>query len=246
MDEAAMEEEEEFAEDDIAMEEDAAVEEDMVAEDDMAMEEDDAEAAADMVMEEDEEDAAAEDDVAMEEEEEEDYEDSLFGGEDEEEEADPEAALARQYRLGPGDRLSVIVFGQNDLSGEFEISGNGEISLPLAGPINAAGLTTSEFQARVTKILDESYLVDPRVNIDVVNYRPFYVLGEVARPGRYDYVSGLDVRQAIALAGGFTRRGYQSAVKLIRDEGGDRVEYKAGLDAPLSPGDTLEAVRRLF
>jgi len=153
----------------------------------------------------------------------------------------------REYRLGSGDRLSIVIFGQPDLSGEFEVAGTGQVGMPLVGQIKADGLTVPEFQQAIATSLDETYLVDPRVSVEVVNYRPFYVLGEVNRPGRFDYASGIDVRQAIALAGGFTRRALQSAVKVIRDiEDKGRIEFEADPSVSVLPGDTIEAVRRIF
>ncbi len=152
----------------------------------------------------------------------------------------------REYRLGPGDRLSVVVFGQPDLSGEFVIDGTGNVTIPLIGQVKANGLIVTELQDAIALPLDEKYVVDPRISIEVINYRPFYVLGEVNSPGRYDYINGLDLRQAIAMAGGFNRRGLQSVVKLIRDVEEGRVEYQADLDSLVLPGDTIEAVRRVF
>ena len=161
--------------------------------------------------------------------------------------ADEPAADIGQYRLGPGDRLNVTVFGQPDMSGEFEIDGAGQVTLPLVGPIDSAGYSVGELTGRITRRLDEDFLVDPQIAVEVLNYRPFYILGEVKSPGSYAYVAGISVRQAIAIAGGFTRRGSQSGAIVIRDTKEGRVSLpRTSLDAAILPGDTIEVERRLF
>ena len=151
-----------------------------------------------------------------------------------------------EYRLGPGDRLNIIVFGHPDVSGEFEVGGSGQVSLPLLGQVEAAGLTVIELKDRIAEALDRDYLVNPRVTVEVLNYRPFYILGEVKNPGSYPYVSGLSVRQAVAIAGGFTRRARESPVVVIRDTENGRETVEVNLDEPVLPGDTIEIERRLF
>lgn len=151
-----------------------------------------------------------------------------------------------EYRLGSGDRLDITVFGHPDVSGEFEVGGSGQVTLPLLGQVAATGLTVTELTDRIAAALDRDYLVDPQVTIEVLNYRPFYILGEVESPGSYPYVSGLSVRQAVAIAGGFTRRARESPVVVIRDTGNGRETVEVNLDAPVLPGDTIEIERRLF
>lgn len=158
-----------------------------------------------------------------------------------------DAQTLQEYRLGPGDRLGIVVFGQDDVSGEFQIDGLGRISMPLLGQIDVRNLTVSELQDQVTRELDESYIVDPRVTVEVLNYRPFYIYGQVNKPGSYPYVSGMTVRQAIILGGGFTKRAREEPVLIIRyDETGSLVEFEEDLNAPVLPGDTIEVDRRLF
>lgn len=150
------------------------------------------------------------------------------------------------YRLGPGDRLGINVFNNPDLSGEFQIDGQGRISMPLLGQVAAANLTVGELQNLLIQKFD-SFIVDPRVTVEVLNYRPFYIYGQVNKPGSYPYVSGITVRQAVAIAGGFTRRADEDSVLVIRyDETGERVEVESPIDAPILPGDTIEVERRLF
>ena len=151
-----------------------------------------------------------------------------------------------EYRLGSGDRLNIIVFGHPEVSGEFEVGGSGQVTLPLLGQVEAVGLTVTELTDRIAAALDQDYLVDPRVTIEVLNYRPFYILGEINSPGSYAYISGLSVRQAVAIAGGFTRRARESPVVVIRDTENGREIVEVNLDEPVLPGDTIEIKRRLF
>ena len=152
-----------------------------------------------------------------------------------------------EYRLGPGDRISIKVFGQADVSGEFEIDGQGQVAMPLVGQVPAANKTIPQFRETVVKILDEKFLVDPKVSIEVTNYRPFYVLGQVNNSGSYPYRNGLNMRMAIALAGGYTRRASEEPLVVIRrDEEGQLARYWAAQDTPVLPGDTIEVRRRIF
>lgn len=150
------------------------------------------------------------------------------------------------YRLGSGDRLAISVFGHPDLSGEFEIDGTGEIAYPLLGQVTAAGHTLEEIRAIVTDDLNRDFVVDPRVSVEVLNFRPFFILGQVNAPGSYPFVAGLNVRQAVSIAGGFTRRADQAEVVIVRDSREGRIKYRATPNAPVLPGDTIEVRRRLF
>lgn len=151
------------------------------------------------------------------------------------------------YRLGPGDRLSVKVFGQSDVSGEFEIGGDGSVAMPLVGQVPALNRTVGEFRDLVTKILDEKYIVDPKVSVEVTNYRPFFILGQVNNAGSFPYRSGMNMRMAVALAGGYTRRASEEPMIVIRrDEHGELSRYWAHQDTPVLPGDTIEVRRRVF
>jgi protein involved in polysaccharide export with SLBB domain len=161
--------------------------------------------------------------------------------------ADPAPAHTEEYRLGPGDRVSIKVFGQQDISGEFEISSTGQISLPLVGQVNAVRHTLAELQELITKRLAEKYLVNPQVAIQVTNYRPFFILGQVNKPGSYPYQAGLTVRQAVAISGGYTRRAREEPVTVIRaGPDGREVRMSSFGDAPVLPGDSIDVGRRLF
>jgi protein involved in polysaccharide export with SLBB domain len=127
------------------------------------------------------------------------------------------AGDATGYRVGAGDQLRVTVFRQPDLSGPLQVDGQGYLAMPLVGRIAADGLTTQALQDAIEARLREGdYLVDPDVSIAVLTYRPFYILGEVARPGRYEYRDGMTVINAVALAGGYTTRARTSEVTIRR------------------------------
>lgn len=158
-----------------------------------------------------------------------------------------DAQSLEEYRLGSGDRLGILVFGHADVSGEFQIDGLGRISMPLLGQVDANGKTVAELQDLVTQMLDANFIVNPRVSIEVLNYRPFFIYGQVNKPGSYPYVSGMTVRQAVVLSGGFTKRAREEPVIVIRyDENSQQMRYDAYLDAPVLPGDTIEVKRRFF
>lgn len=152
-----------------------------------------------------------------------------------------------EYRLGPGDKLAIRVFGQQDLSGDFEISPTGQLSMPLLGQVEAANQTLADVQRTIVSKLADKYLVNPQVAIQVVNYRPFYILGQVNKPGAYPYQAGLNVRQAVAIAGGFTRRAREDAVNIIRNGGdGKEQQVEVPVNAAVLPGDSIDVGRRLF
>ncbi|NKB20484.1 MAG: hypothetical protein GKS01_08295 [Alphaproteobacteria bacterium] len=150
------------------------------------------------------------------------------------------------YRLGPGDRLKVTVFDHPRNSGEFEVDSLGSIAFPFLGRIEARGKTVAGFQEIVRTQLDQKFIVNPRVSVEVLNYRPFYIYGEVNRAGSYPYVIGLTVRRAVAIAGGFTRRARQSPVSLVRESVDGVTTLEKRLDQPVLPGDIVEIQRRLF
>lgn len=153
---------------------------------------------------------------------------------------------ARNYSLGTGDRVKVTVFGHEDLSGEFEIDGSGRIAMPLIQEIEAASRSARDLEEQITDRLDPEYIKNPRVSVEVMDYRPFYILGEVKQPGSYPYVSGMSAWNAIALAGGFTYRAKEDYVTLRRagDESG--AKRKVPLNTAVLPGDVLQVDERFF
>jgi len=155
-------------------------------------------------------------------------------------------AAEQDYRLSTGDRLRVIVFGHEDLSGEVEVNGNGEISLPLIDEVSAAGLSLDELESAIVAALQPDYLKNPRVSIEMINYRPFYIIGEVTTPGSYPYVNGMTVVNAVAVAGGFTYRARKGRIKIKRESEDETIELTAEMDTPVQPGDVIEVPERFF
>lgn len=156
------------------------------------------------------------------------------------------AIEAQNYMLGVGDRLRIIVFGEEALSGEFVIDSTGQVSLPLIGEVAAAGVTIRQFQLNVQAALAQGYLNDPRVSAEVMNFRPFYILGEVNRPGEYPYANNLTVLNAVATAGGFAPLANQTRVYVKHT--GEEVETEMPLTAGLlvRPGDTIRVAKGAF
>lgn len=153
--------------------------------------------------------------------------------------------LSSAYRLGSGDKIRLVVFRHEDLSGEFTLDGAGNFAMPLIGEVQAYNLTTRELEQKIADKLKDGYLVDPQVSVEVLNYRPFYILGEVKQPGSYQYVNGMTVLNAVALAGGFTYRAKQSNFLLQRGGSNSQTREVSG-DTPLLPGDIVTVQERFF
>jgi polysaccharide export outer membrane protein len=156
------------------------------------------------------------------------------------------AQVNAPYTLASGDRIRVIVFGQDGLSNSYSVSGAGRVSLPLAGEIAVGGLTTSETEHAIESRLRAGFLRDPHVSVEVEAFRPFFVLGEVTTAGQYPYVNGMTAQKAVAIAGGFTPRGYQGAVDLTRVVNGVPVTGTVPITFPIRPGDTVTVEERIF
>jgi protein involved in polysaccharide export with SLBB domain len=150
------------------------------------------------------------------------------------------------YRLGPGDALRVTVFRHEDLSGEFTLDGDGYFALPLVGEILGGGRSARQLENEIEVALKSGgYLVEPQVSIQVLNYRPFYIIGEVNNPGSFEYVNGMTVINAVALAGGFTYRADQDDIVISRG-GSSGPELQAAPDTEVLPGDIIEVQERFF
>ena len=158
----------------------------------------------------------------------------------------PAAATADEYRLGSGDKLRIIVFDEESLSGEFLVDGSGLVSMPLVGEITAAGSTVREFQRALEVALADGYLNDPKVSAEVLNFRPFYILGEVNMPGTYPFTDGLTVLNAVATAQGFTYRANRRVVYIRRDGETDERQYQLNSVTEVNPGDTIRIAERIF
>lgn len=150
------------------------------------------------------------------------------------------------YRLGAADKLRITVFGEEALSGEFLVNGSGQVSMPLIGEIPAAGLTLPQFQDRVVAALSDGYLNQPRVSAEVLNYRPFYILGEVKKPGEYPYTAALTVVNAVATAEGFTYRADTRRVYIKRADSSAEAVYPLTTAIQVAPGDTVRIGERFF
>lgn len=150
------------------------------------------------------------------------------------------------YRLGPGDALRVTVFRHEDLSGEFTLDGDGYFAMPLVGEILGGGRNARQLENEIEVAFKSGgYLVDPQVSIEVLNYRPFYIIGEVNNPGSFEYVNGMTVINAVALAGGFTYRADQDDIVISRG-GSSGPEIEAAPDTEVLPGDIIEVQERFF
>ena len=158
----------------------------------------------------------------------------------------PSTSSAESYILGPNDRIRLKVYGEPDITGEYEISNSGQVSIPLAGHIKAAGATTRQLEKSIASALAKGIVRDPRVNVEIAQYRPYYILGEVKKSGEYPYRHGLTVLDAVASAGGFTYRANENKVFLRRAGAG--VEETLPLDAPVPvyPGDNIRIPERYF
>lgn len=156
------------------------------------------------------------------------------------------AADAPAYKLGPGDKVRVTVFNEKDLSGDFDVNDQGEIALPLIGQVKVLGHSISEVESTITQRYANDYLVNPKINVEVLNYRPFFILGEVKTPGSYPYVNGMTVVNAVALAGGYTPRADKAHTLIKRADNPAAGEKPAGEDAIVLPGDVIRVPERFF
>jgi polysaccharide export outer membrane protein len=150
------------------------------------------------------------------------------------------------YRLGAGDKVRILVYNEPNLTGEYTVNASGILSFPLIGEVTALDRTTAAVRDEIEQKLAAGYLRAPQVSIDVLDYRPFYILGEVNKPGDYPYSAGLTVLRAVATASGFTYRADQKHVYLKHP--GDTKETKFSLDGDIvvQPGDTLRIGERYF
>ena len=161
-------------------------------------------------------------------------------------ELDAGMRLVPEYRLGAADKIRVNVFGEEALTGEFLVGGSGKVSLPLIGEVQAAGLTIAELQEEIANALRQGYINEPRVSAEVLNYRPFYILGEVNKPGEYPYTNNLTVLNAVATAEGFTYRADTRRVYIKRADGVGEQAFPLTTATQVAPGDTIRIGERFF
>lgn len=150
------------------------------------------------------------------------------------------------YRLGPGDRLNVRVFGEEELTGEYVVSDQGEISFPLLGKVDADGETIDALEVELQQGLSEGYLVRPSVSVEIAEYRPFYILGAVAEPGQYEYSPGMTVLSAVAVGGGFNTQAVSRRFTITRTLDGQTSEWEAQSETIVRPGDVVFVFPSLF
>lgn len=154
------------------------------------------------------------------------------------------AAGGTPYLLASGDRIRVVVFGEKELSGEFELDRAGGFSMPLIGRVVALKHDPRRLETAIAKRLKAGYLKNPRVSVEVLSYRPVYVLGEVNKPGSYPYRAGMNILNAAALAGGFTYRADEDDIEVSR--GGTGRPKVMAPDAAVMPGDVIRVGERFF
>ena len=158
-----------------------------------------------------------------------------------------DAAVQTGYRLDTGDKLHIIVYNELTMTGDYNISPDGNVDFPLIGAVQVRGLSITQAVAAISAKLADGLFNNPQVNIEVLNYRPFYILGEVAKPGEYPFVPGLTVTQAIASAGGFTYRANKSKAFLVRaTASGEKTIRINETVVKVLPGDTIRIGERYF
>jgi polysaccharide biosynthesis/export protein len=150
------------------------------------------------------------------------------------------------YTLDSGDRLRIVVFGQDSISNNYTVDAQGAVTLPLIGTVTARGLTTVQLGNTIATRLKQGYIREPNVAVEIETYRPFFVLGEVMFPGQYPYVPNMTAENAVAIAGGFTPRAYHTTITITRKVQGVPTKAKLPLRHPVRPGDIVEISERWF
>jgi len=156
------------------------------------------------------------------------------------------AAMQPPYTLDSGDRLRIVVFGQDGLTNSYAVDASGHIAMPLIGSVAARGLSTDQLAGAISGKLRDGYIREPHVAVEIEAYRPFFILGEVTQPGQYPYVANMTAETAIAIAGGFGPRASRESAVLIRSYNGQQMRMAIPLSYPLRPGDTVSVQERWF
>lgn len=157
-----------------------------------------------------------------------------------------EASPGDDYRLGSGDKILISVYGEEDLTIETQLSDSGMVNYPFLGELEVTGLTVAQLEARIVKGLKGDYLVKPNVHVSILEYRPFFIHGEVEMPGGYPYQPGLTVSRAAALAQGFTERASRSKIFVVRGDDPNQTPIKVDLKTLLRPGDVVTVEQSFF
>lgn len=150
------------------------------------------------------------------------------------------------YVINSGDTLRITVFGEPDLSGDFTVDASGQLNLALIGPVTVSNLTADQARIKIHDAYLDGYLRHPDVAVEIIAFRPFFILGEVNQPGSYDYVPGMNVLNAIALGGGLTYRGDEDDIEILRGHDTDRITLPATLATIVLPGDIVRVAERYF
>ena len=150
------------------------------------------------------------------------------------------------YRLDAGDKLRIVVFGQEGLTNTYAIDAGGSSTMPLIGAVPARGRTPAGLASVITGRLRGGYIREPSVAVEIESYRPFFILGEVAAPGQYPYVPNMSVESAVAIAGGFSPRAKRDSVTLTHTDGSGSMRVVVPLGTPIGPGDTVLVGERWF
>jgi polysaccharide export outer membrane protein len=157
------------------------------------------------------------------------------------------APSAAPYRLGPGDRIRILTYGVEQLSGPFRVGDSGNIDLPLLGSVHAAGLTTSELGNKIAaELVADQLMREPSVAVEVEEFRPVFILGEVNKPGEYPYKPGMTMLTAVAIAGGFTYRAVEDYALIVRVKDGSAAVGRVLPQGGVAPGDVVRIFERHF
>jgi protein involved in polysaccharide export with SLBB domain len=158
----------------------------------------------------------------------------------------PVRALPGSYVLGANDQIHVVVYNEPTITGDYMIDGAGNLSVPAAGRVRAAGLTAEQLERKLTAKLNSGILKDARVTVQVSNYAPFYIRGEVKKPGEFPYKPGLTLGDAVALAGGYTYRANESQAFVRAAGAGTEISRSLAVDPPIAPGDNIRIPERFL
>ena len=150
------------------------------------------------------------------------------------------------YTLDAGDRLRIVVFGQEGLTNSYAVDASGHIAMPLIGSVLARGATTDQLSRRIADKLRQGYIREPHVAVEIEAYRPFFILGEVTQPGQYPYVANMTVETAVAIAGGFAPRAFRQTVIVTRFVNSEQLRMTVPVNCPVRPGDTVNVQERWF
>lgn len=156
------------------------------------------------------------------------------------------SSINEAYQLVPDDELRIVVFGENDLSGRFKVSNDGSISVPLIGSLDVTGLSPRDVEDLIEERLRDGYIKNPSVSIEMQTTRPFYILGEVRSPGRYDYVPDMNVLKAVAISGGYTYRANKKKIDIVRGNAGATDPVTVSSEEIILPGDVIYVRERFF